>query len=60
MLRSIDKQLRKGELLFNHLSLIVGEKSTVITTNLTFNRRNETIKDRVLVAAMVDRLTPKP
>ena len=48
-----------GELLFNHLSLRAGKKATIITTNLTINRWNEIIKDKVLVAAMVDRLTHK-
>ena len=48
-----------GELLFNHLSLRAGKKATIITTNLAFNRWNEIIKDKVLVAAMVDRLTHK-
>ena len=54
---SCDKE--GGELLFNHLSLREGKKSTIITTNLAFNRWNEIIKDKVLVAAMVDRLTHK-
>jgi DNA replication protein DnaC len=49
----------KWKLLFNHLSLRVGKKSTIITTNRAFNRWNETIKDKVLVVAMVDRLTHK-
>ena len=35
------------------------KKATIITTNLAFNRWNEIIKDKVLVAAMVDRLTHK-
>lgn len=48
-----------GELLFNHLSLRAGKKATIITTNLAFNRWNEIIKDKVLVAALVDRLTHK-
>lgn len=48
-----------GELLFNHLSLRAGKKSVIITTNLAFNRWNEIIADKVLVAAMVDRLTHK-
>lgn len=46
-----------GELLFNHLSLRAGKKSIIITTNLAFNRWNEIIADKVLVTAMVDRLT---
>jgi len=54
---SCDKE--GGELLFNHLSLRAGKKSTIITTNLAFNRWGEIIKDKVLVAAMVDRLTHK-
>lgn len=48
-----------GELLFNHLSLRTGKKSTIITTNLAFNRWGEIIKDKVLVAALVDRITHK-
>lgn len=54
---SCDKE--GGELLFNHLSLGARKKATIITTNLAFNRWNEIIKDKVLVAAMVDRLTHK-
>lgn len=54
---SCDKE--GGEMLFNHLSLRTGKKATIITTNLAFNRWNEIIKDKVLVAAMVDRLTHK-
>lgn len=54
---SCDKE--GGELLFNHLSLRAGKKSTIITTNLAFNRWGEIIKDKVLVAALVDRLTHK-
>ena len=49
---SCDKE--GGEMLFNHLSLRTGKKATIITTNLAFNRWNEIIKDKVLVAAMVD------
>ena len=54
---SCDKE--GGELLFNHLSLRTGRKSTIITTNLSFDRWGEIIKDKVLVTAMVDRLTHK-
>ena len=54
---SCDKE--GGELLFNHLSLRAGKKATITTTNLAFNRWNEIIKDKVLVAATVDRLTQK-
>ncbi|MDU1985628.1 MAG: IS21-like element helper ATPase IstB [Streptococcus parasanguinis] len=54
---SCDKE--GGELLFNHLSLRAGKKTTIITTNLAFSRWGEIVKDKVLVAAMVDRLTHK-
>jgi len=54
---SFDKE--GAELLFNHLSLRCGRKSTIITTNLTFDRWNEIFGDTVLTAAMVDRLTHK-
>lgn len=52
---SCDKEA--GELLFNHLSLRAETRSTIITTNLAFDRWGEVIRDKVLVAAMVDRLT---
>jgi len=48
-----------AELLFNHLSLRVGRKSTIITTNLGFDRWEEIFCDPVLTAALVDRLTHK-
>jgi DNA replication protein DnaC len=54
---SFDKQ--GAELLFNHLSLRVGRKSTIITTNLGFDRWEEIFGDPVLTAALVDRLTHK-
>ena len=48
----------QGEwLLFNHLSIRADDKSTIITTNLACDRWGEIIRDKVLVAAMVDRLT---
>jgi len=46
-----------AELLFNHLSLRCGRKSTIFTTNLSFERWSEIFGDTVLTAAMVDRLT---
>ncbi len=52
---SFDKE--GSELLFNHLSLRCGRKSTIITTNLSFDHWNEIFGDTVLTAAMVDRLT---
>ena len=48
-----------AELLFTHLSLRAGSKSTIITTNLGFDRWSEIFGDQVLTAAMVDRLTHK-
>jgi DNA replication protein DnaC len=54
---SFDKE--GAELLFNHLSLRCGRKSTIITTNLSFERWGEIFGDPVLTAAMVDRLTHK-
>ncbi len=54
---SFDKE--GAELLFNHLSLRIGRKSTIITTNLGFDRWEEIFGDPVLTAALVDRLTHK-
>lgn len=54
---SFDKE--GSELLFTHLSLRAGRKSTIITTNLSFDRWHEIFGDPVLTAAMVDRLTHK-
>lgn len=54
---SFDKE--GAELLFSHLSLRAGIKSTIITTNLSFDRWDEIFGDTVLTAAMVDRLTHK-
>ena len=54
---SFDKE--GSELLFTHLSLRVGRKSTIITTNLSFDRWEEIFGDTVMTAAMIDRLTHK-
>lgn len=54
---SFDKE--GSELLFTHLSLRAGRKSTLITTNLSFERWGEIFHDPVLTAAMIDRLTHK-
>ena len=54
---SFDKE--GAELLFSHLSLRAGVKSTIITTNLSFDRWGEIFGDTILTAAMVDRLTHK-
>lgn len=54
---SFDKEA--SELLFTYLSLRAGRKSTIITTNLSFERWDELFKDPVLTAALIDRLTHK-
>jgi DNA replication protein DnaC len=54
---SFDKEA--SELLFTYLSLRAGRKSTIITTNLSFERWDEIFKDPVMTAAMIDRLTHK-
>lgn len=54
---SCDKE--GAEMLFNHLSLRAEKRSTMITTNLAFSRWNEIIPDKVLVNALVDRITHK-
>lgn len=49
-----------SEMLFNHLSLRTGIKSTIITSNLSFEKWNDIFgKDPVLTAALLDRLTHK-
>lgn len=54
---SFDKE--GAELLFTHLSMRAGRKSTLVTTNLSFDRWDEIFHDPVMTAAMVDRLTHK-
>lgn len=54
---SFDKE--GSELLFTNLSLRAGRKSTIITTNLSFDRWDEIFQDPVMTAAMIDRLTHK-
>ncbi len=54
---SFDKDA--AEILFTHLSLRAGRKSTIITTNLAFDRWKEIFGDEILTAAIVDRLTHK-
>lgn len=54
---SFDKEA--SELLFTYLSLRAGRKSTIITTNLSFERWDEIFKDPVMTAALIDRLTHK-
>lgn len=54
---SFDKE--GSELLFTNLSLRTGRKSTIITTNLSFERWDEIFQDPVMTAAMIDRITHK-
>jgi len=51
---------REGaDLLFSNLSLRAAQKSTIITSNLTFERWDEVFGDAALTSALVDRLTYK-
>lgn len=52
---SLDKE--GSELLFTHLSLRADCKSTIITTNLSFERWGEIFQDPIMTAAMIDQLT---
>ncbi|WP_205601359.1 IS21-like element helper ATPase IstB [Virgibacillus sp. YIM 98842] len=54
---SFDKE--GAELLFTHLSLRAGRKSTIITSNLPFMKWQDIFHDPVLTAALTDRLTHK-
>lgn len=51
---------REGaDLLFSNLSLRAAQKSTIITSNLTFERWDEIFGDPAITSAIVDRLTYK-
>lgn len=54
---SFDKE--GGELLFTHLSLRTEQKSTIITTNLNFEKWQEVFGDPIMASALIDRLTYK-
>jgi DNA replication protein DnaC len=54
---SFDKE--GGELLFTHLSLRAERKSTLITTNLSFEKWEDIFKDPVMTTAIIDRITHK-
>lgn len=54
---SFDKE--GAELLFNFISARSEVKSTIITTNLSFDRWKEIFHDPVITAAIVDRVTHK-
>ncbi len=48
-----------ADLLFTVLSLRASQKSTIITSNLTFERWDEIFGDVAITSAIVDRLTCK-
>jgi len=48
-----------ADLLFSNLSLRAATKSTIITSNLTFDRWDEVFGDAAITSAIVDRLTYK-
>lgn len=48
-----------AELLFTNISIRTGSKSTILTTNLAFDRWNEILGESVMTAALTDRLTYK-
>lgn len=54
---SFDKE--GGELLFTHLSLRAERKSTIITTNLSFEKWEDIFLDPIMTAAIIDRITYK-
>lgn len=54
---SFDKDV--SEVLFNLLSNRIQKASTIITTNLTFDRWEEIFKDPILTTAIIDRLAYK-
>lgn len=54
---STDKE--GAELLFNNISIRTGRRSTIVTTNLSFDRWNEIFQDPIMTAAMTDRLAYK-
>lgn len=48
-----------ADLLFTVLSLMASQKSTIITSNLTFKRWDEIFEDAAITSAIMDRLTYK-
>ncbi len=48
-----------AELLFTNISIRIRSHSTIITTNLSFDRWNEILENPVMTAALTDRLTYK-
>jgi hypothetical protein len=56
-LGSISFDREGGELLFTHLSMRTERKSTIVTTNLSFDKWKTIFNDSVLTTAIVDRIT---
>jgi len=54
---TFDKE--RGEILFNLLSARSQNKSLIITSNLTLDKWDEVFKDKILTAAIIDRLAHK-
>ena len=52
---SLDRE--EAELLFEHLSLRTGRKSTIITTNLAFDKWDELFNDAIMASTFIDRIT---
>ena len=59
VLRKTIKVKERDANVHQRASLRAGRKSTIITTNLGFDRWEEIFGDQVLTAALVDRLTHK-
>ena len=55
----VKTNIQKYKLLFNFISSRSEIKSTIITTNLSFDRWKEIFHDPVITAAIVDRITHK-
>ena len=51
--------IKRGQNYSLPISLRADRKSTIITTNLSFDRWEEIFGDAVMTAAMIDRLTHK-
>lgn len=55
----ISSDKKRTELLFTNISLSTASKSTIHTTNFSFDRCNEILGDSVMTAMLTDSLTHK-